>query len=343
MSLMSFIKKQFIDIIQHTSEDDEVLVSRFDMQDMEIQNGASLTVRESQIAVFVNEGKVADVFTAGTYKLTTQTLPVLTYLKNWDKLFESPFKSDVYFVSTRLNLGRKWGTTQPITLRDPDFGMVAVRAFGIYSYRITDAGTFYSTVSGTKAVYTRTELEAQLRNLVVSAMASGVGASGKPFLEMAANQALMAEAITNALRPLFAKYGVELDSFALESLNLPEKVQDAINTRASMGALGDMGNYTRFKAAEAIQAVAENEGGGLAPMAAQMGMGLQLGQAMTGALSQSMAAAVTPPASAAPAAQPAAEDHEARLTKLKGLKDKGLISDAEYDAAKAEILKKLIG
>jgi membrane protease subunit (stomatin/prohibitin family) len=143
MALMDFIKKQFIDILQWTEDGDGTLAWRFPMAEMEIQNGASLTVRDSQVAMFVNEGTVADVFQPGMYKLTTQTLPVLTYLKNWDKLFESPFKSDVYFFSTRTQLDQKWGTPNPITIRDKEFGIVRLRAFGIYSYHLTDPKTFY--------------------------------------------------------------------------------------------------------------------------------------------------------------------------------------------------------
>src|SRR5574340_518198 len=154
MSLFDFVAKQFIDVIHWTEPQDGILAYRFPMSGMEIQNGASLTVRESQLAVFVDEGKVADVFQPGRYTLTTQTLPVLTYLKNWDKLFESPFKSDVYFFSTRLQLDRKWGTPNPITIRDKEFGIVRLRAFGIYSYRVTDPKKFYTEVSGTRETYT---------------------------------------------------------------------------------------------------------------------------------------------------------------------------------------------
>ncbi len=151
MSLASFIKKQFIDILQWTEDTEGVLSWRYPMEDLEIQNGGTLVVRESQMAVFVNEGQVADVFGPGTYKLTTQTLPVLTYLRNWDKLFQSPFKSDVYFFSTRVQTGRRWGTQQPITIRDADFGMVRLRAFGLYSYRVADAKVFHKELSGTRA------------------------------------------------------------------------------------------------------------------------------------------------------------------------------------------------
>jgi hypothetical protein len=201
MSIGSFIKKQFIDILQWTEDTDGVLAWRYPMEDMEIQYGGSLTVRESQMAVFVNEGKIADVFGPGMYKLTTQTLPVLTYLKNWDKLFESPFKSDVYFFSTRLQIGRKWGTAQPITIRDKDFGMVRLRAFGMYSYKISDPQKFYTEISGTRAEYTRDEVEEQLRNLLIATMTNTLGASSVPFLDMAANQTLMSQTIRESWRP----------------------------------------------------------------------------------------------------------------------------------------------
>ena len=196
MALMDFIKKQFIDIIQWTESQDGTLAWRFPMAAMEIQNGASLTVRESQMAVFVNEGKVADVFGPGTHKLTTQTLPVLTYLKNWDKLFESPFKSDVYFFSTRQQLDQKWGTPQPITVRDKDFGAVRLRAFGNYAFRIVDAKLFHTEISGTRDTYTVADVDGQLRGLVMQNISTAIAASGIPFLDLAANQIEFAKALT---------------------------------------------------------------------------------------------------------------------------------------------------
>ena len=188
MALMDFIKKQFIDIIQWTEDDGETRAWRFPMAEMEIQNGASLTVRESQMAVFVNEGQVADVFGPGMYKLTTQTLPVLTYLKNWDKLFQSPFKSDVYFFSTRQQLDRRWGTTQPVTIRDKDFGAVRLRGFGNYAYAIADAKLFHTSISGTRDRYTVEDLDGQLRGLMLQHISDAVAQSGVPFLDLAANQ-----------------------------------------------------------------------------------------------------------------------------------------------------------
>ena len=205
MALMDFIKKQFIDIIQWTEDGDGVLAWRFPMADMEIQNGASLTVRESQVAVFVNEGQVADVFGPGTHKLSTQTLPVLTYLKNWDKLFESPFKSDVYFFSTRQQLDRRWGTSQPVAIRDKDFGAVRLRAFGNYAYRLRDPKLFHSQVSGTRERYTVDDLDAQLRGLMLQHLSDAVASSGTPFLDLAANQVEFAEALKAATSAAFGQ------------------------------------------------------------------------------------------------------------------------------------------
>ena len=346
MSLGSFIKKQFIDVLQWNEEKEGVLAWRFPMQDFEIQNGAILNVRESQVAVFVNEGKIADVFGPGTHKLTTQTLPLLTNLKNWDKLFDSPFKSDVYYFSTRVQTGRKWGTPQPITIRDKDFDMIRVRAFGMYSYRIADARTFFTEISGTREVYTRDEVEDQLRGILMASMASSLGGANVPFLDMAANQALMAQQVKDGLAQAFARYGVGLDEFNVASISLPEELQAALDERISAGMKGGLGadkmsGFTKFQVANAIPLAAQNEGG-LAGVGAGLGAGLSIGQVMA----QGMGNALQPPAPApAPAAPPAPveEPIEARLEKLKGLLDKGLISPADYDGAKAELLKKLIG
>ena len=339
MSLGSFIKKQFIDILQWNETTDGVLAWRYPMQDFEIQYGGSLTVRESQVAVFVNEGKIADVFGPGMYKLTTQTLPVLTYLKNWDKLFESPFKSDVYFFSTRVQTGRKWGTPQAITLRDADFGMVRLRAFGMYSYAVSDARKFFTGISGTRAVYTRDDLEEQLRGIVVSTMANSLGASTKPFLDMAANQTLMANEVKAPIQEAFANYGLTLDVFNVTSINLPDDLQEALDKRISMGMVGDLNKYTQYQVANAVPLAAQNEGG-LAGVGASLSAGVVLGQTMA----QGLAGAQKPTVGSA-AAEPAAAtpDPEVRLSQLKNLLDKGLISASDFDSAKAEVLKRLIG
>ncbi len=337
MGLMDFVKKQFIDVIEWAEQPEGVLMWRFPATDREIQYGAALTVRDGQMAVFVNEGTVADVFGPGLYKLTTQTLPVLTNLKNWDKLFESPFKSDVMFFSTRLQLGRKWGTAQPITIRDKDFGMVRLRAFGMYSYKISDAAAFYKEITGANEDYTADQVEQQLRNLVVAGMTSAMGGSELPFLDMAANQGLLGDKMKEALVPTFARYGLALDAFTVENVSLPEELQKAIDTRISMGMMGDMKTFTQYQAATAIPLAAQNEGG-LAGIGAGLAAGMGVGQAMAGAMAGAMTGAA-----AAPAAAAAADDPAARLEKLKGMLDKGLIAQADYDTAKAEILKKLVG
>lgn len=347
MSLGSFIRKQFIDILQWNEDGDGVLAWRHPMQDFEIQYGASLTVRESQMAVFVNEGKVADVFGPGMYKLTTQTLPVLTYLKNWDKLFESPFKSDVIFFSTRLQLGRRWGTAQPVTLRDSEFGMVRLRAFGVYSYQITDPAKFYREISGTRDVYTVDDLEAQLRNMVVAAMTTALGGAKVPFLDIAGNQGLMSQSIGEQLGPVFDRYGVKLDNFTVENVSLPEELQKALDTRISMGMAGDLGKFTQYQTATSIPLAAQNEGG-IAGIGAGLAAGAALGQTMAAGLGvapgqPAAGAAAAGAAAGAAAAAPASGggDPVQRLQQLKDLLDKGLITPADYDTAKAEVLKKL--
>jgi membrane protease subunit (stomatin/prohibitin family) len=333
MSLASFIKKQFIDILQWNEDADGVLAWRYPMQDFEIQYGGTLIVRESQVAVFVNEGKIADVFSPGTHKLTTQTLPVLTYLKNWDKLFESPFKSDVYFFSTRVQLGRKWGTAQPITIRDKDFGMVRMRAFGLYSYRVADAGKFFKEVSGTRDVYMRDDVEEQVRNLIVAAMTAVFGSADLPFLDMAANQGLLGDKMKLSMAAEFDRYGLALENFAVQNVSLPEELQKAIDTRISMGMMGDMGKFTQYQVANSIPLAAQNEGGGVAGLGAGLAVGVGIGQTMM----ESMKAAT------AGAATPAGADPVAKLEQLKAMLDKGLISQGDYDTAKAEVLRKMAG
>jgi membrane protease subunit (stomatin/prohibitin family) len=342
MSLGSFIKKQFIDVLQWNEDTDGVLAWRYPMQDFEIQYGGMLTVRESQIAVFVNEGKIADVFGPGLHKLTTQTLPVLTNLRNWDKLFQSPFKSDVYFFSTRIQTGRKWGTPQAITLRDTDFGMVRLRAFGMYSYAIADARKFFTEISGTRAVYTRDEVEEQLRGILLSTMATSLGTGSKPFLDLAANQTLMAAAVRSDLQTAFERYGLALDVFNVTSINLPEDLQEALDKRIAIGMSGDLNKFTQYQVANAIPLAAQNEGG-MAGVGASLSAGVVLGQTMARGLAGAGTEPTGPASSGGPSATPAGDDAEARLVKLKGLLDKGLISAADFDSAKAEVLRKLVG
>ena len=349
MALMDFIKKQFIDIIQWTETGDGTLAWRFPMQDMEIQNGASLTVRESQMAVFVNEGQVADVFGPGMYKLTTQTLPVLTYLKNWDKLFESPFKSDVYFFSTRQQVDQKWGTPQPITIRDKDFGAVRLRAFGNYAFRIADPKLFHTEISGTRDTYTVADLDGQLRGLVLQNISTAIAASGVPFLDLAANQIEFAKALAAQLNPEFGKLGIKLETITVQNVSLPEELQKILDQKIGMGMVGnDMGKFMQYQTAQAIPKFAEGAGGGgggIAGDAMGLGAGVALGQVLAQNLQQGLnpnAAAQAAVAATAPAATVSANDVMATLEKLGELKGKGILTQEEFDAKKAELLKKLV-
>lgn len=343
MGLMDFIKKQFIDILQWTEDGDGVLAWRFPMAEMEIQYGASLTVRDSQAAVFVNEGKAADAFGPGMYKLTTQTIPVLTYLKNWDKLFESPFKSDVYFFSTRLQLDRKWGTTQPITIRDKDFGMVRLRAFGNYSFRIADPKKFYMEISGTRDVYTVGDIDGQLRTMILTGIADMCGSSGIPFLDLAANQEEFGSKLQENLLPKFERLGLALDSLQMASISLPEELQKILDQRIGMNMIGNMDQFVKYQTGQAIPAAAAggSGGGSIAGTAAEMGIGLAMGQVMAGG----MASALRPqaPTETAVAATPAPTQAEimATLEKLHDLKTKGILTEEEYATKKVDLLKKL--
>ena len=345
MALMDFIKKQFIDIIQWTEDSDGTLAWRFPMADMEIQNGASLTVRESQMALFVNEGKAADVFGPGTHKLTTQTLPVLTYLKNWDKLFESPFKSDVYFFSTRQQVDHKWGTPQPITIRDKDFGAIRLRAFGNYSFRVADPKLFHTEISGTRASYQVGDLDGQLRGLVLQNISNAIASSGIAFLDLAANQMVFAQALTTQLMPAFAAIGLKLEGMTVQNLSLPEELQKILDQKIGMGMVGnDMGKFMQYQTAQAIPKFAEGAGGGggIAGDAMGLGAGVALGQV----LAQNLQAGLQQPAPAAAAPTTAQgvkpEDVMATLEKLGELKSKGILTQEEFDAKKAELLKKLV-
>ena len=333
MGLMDFIKKQFIDILQWTEAGDGVLAWRYPMADFEIQYGASLTVRESQMAVFVNEGKVADVFGPGMYKLTTQTLPVLTYLKNWDKLFESPFKSDVYFFSTRQQVDQRWGTQQPVTIRDKDFGAVRLRAFGNYAYRVADPKKFHTEISGTRDTYAVADLDGQLRGLMLQHISDAVAGSGIAFLDLAANQIEFAKQIQAATAPSFEAIGLKLEMVTVQNVSLPEELQKILDQKIGMGMVGgDMGKFMQYQTAQSMPELAKGAGsGGVAGDAMGLGAGVALGQVMAQSLQQGLqgGAGVKP------------ADVMATIERLGELRAKGVLTDEEFAAKKAELLKKL--
>jgi membrane protease subunit (stomatin/prohibitin family) len=301
MSLRDFISKQFIDVIDWVEPEDGILAYRYPMQDREIQNGGKLTVRDSQFALFVNEGKVADAFGPGLYTLNTQTLPILTYLKNWDKAFKSPFKSDVYYFSARTQTDQHWGTPNPITIRDKEFGAIRLRGFGIYSYHLADAKTFYSKISGTRDLYRVADLEGQLRNTIIAKMTDAFATSQVPFLDMAAGQDALAQKISDQLKPVFAEYGISLDTFVVENLSLPEELQKVLDQRISMNVIGDMGKFTQYEVAQSIPIAAANQGGGGVGIGAGLGAGMAIGQTMMEAVKNSTAAAAKPAGGGGPA------------------------------------------
>lgn len=328
MGLFDLFKKQFIDVIEWTEDQDGVLAYRYPMIDKEIQNGAQLTVRESQLALFVNEGELADLFEPGRYTLTTQTLPILTSLNNWDKLFQSPFKSDVYFFSTREQIDQRWGTPNAIVVRDKELGPIRLRAHGVYSYRIKNPRVFHKKIAGTREIYTTAQIEGQLRSLILTSLATFFGSAQVGFLDMAANQQKFSATLKDVLAIPFAEYGLELQSFFVQSVSLPEELQSQLDKVASMTIVGDLKKYAQFQAADSISAAARNEGG-----AAGAGVGLGAGMAM----GQTMAAAL----GTGTGASNVADDPIAVLGKLHELLGKGVITQAEFDAKKADLLKKI--
>jgi membrane protease subunit (stomatin/prohibitin family) len=340
MALMDFIKKQFIDIIEWVEPGDGLLAWRYPAADREIQYGASLTVRETQAAVFVDEGKVADVFGPRRYKLTTRTLPVLTNLRHWDKLFESPFKSDVYFYSTRQQIDQRWGTTQPVSIRDRDFGAVRLRAFGNYAYRIADARRFHTEVSGTRETYTVAELDGQLRAVMLQHLSDAVASSGTPFLDLAANLVEFAQALREAAAPAFERLGLALESVTVQSVSLPEELQKVLDQKIGMGMVGhDTGRLMQYQTAQSLPRFAEGggAGGGVAGDAMGLGAGVALGQTMAQQVAQGLQGAQA--CAAATGVRP--DEVMATIEKLGELAAKGVLTADEFAAKKAELLKKL--
>ena len=302
---MGFIKNivtsQLIDVIEWTDGSANTMVHKYDMNGKEIMMGAQLTVRESQNAVFVNEGQLADVFGPGRYELSTQNMPVLTALKAWKFGFNSPFKSDVYFVNTKQFMDRKWGTANPVMMRDAEFGMIRIRAFGSYSFRVKDAAAFMKECFGTASLFTVEGVEGQIKSIVVSGLSDAIAQSKIPALDLAANYTELSDYVLQTLNPKVEKLGLTLCQFVIENISLPEEVEKAMDKRTSMGVVGDLNKYTQYQAAEAMREAANNQSGNnMAGMGVGMGAAAMMGQMFT----QSMGA--VQPQQAAPAAAPAA-------------------------------------
>ncbi len=291
MGIWDKLKGELIDIIEWLDSTNDTLVWRFERYNNEIKNGAKLIVREGQMAVFENEGQIADVFLPGTFELTTKNLPILATLKGWKYGFESPFKAEVYFVSTRQFTDQKWGTMNPIMLRDAEFGPVRLRAFGTYVFRAKDPAALIRNIVGTDAHFTTDEVTNQLRNMIVSRFADVVGESKIPVLDLAANYDELGKFLTQRIAPDLEGFGLELSRLLVENISLPPAVEEALDKRSSMGVIGNLAAYTQYQAAEALTEAAKNPGG---MAAGGMGMGMGFGMA------QQMAQAMAPPAGTAP-------------------------------------------
>ncbi|MFB2120849.1 SPFH domain-containing protein [Parapedobacter sp. 2B3] len=299
MGLFDKLRNEFIDIIDWVDEHKDTLVWKFPRYQNEIKMNAKLTVRESQVAVFLNEGTIADVFMPGMYTLTTQNMPILSTLKGWKYGFDSPFKADVFFVSTRQFTNQKWGTKNPIMLRDEEFGPVRLRAFGSYAFRVQDAGLFLKTIAATNPTFVVDDINEQLRNLAVSRCMDAVAESKIPVLDLAANYDEVSQFITDKIKPEFAELGLELTKFLIENISLPAEVEAALDKRSSMGIVGNLGAYAQFQAANAMEKSAENPAsGGIMGAGMGAGFGAAIGGQLGNVFQQNTAQGSTPPPTA---------------------------------------------
>jgi membrane protease subunit (stomatin/prohibitin family) len=280
MGLFSFIKNQFIEVIEWTDESSSTMAYRFPVENKEIKMGAQLTVRESQTAIFVNEGKIADVYGPGRYMLTTENMPVLTKLKSWKYGFNSPFKAEVYFVNTKQFTDQKWGTSNPVIMRDAEFGTVRIRAFGIFAFRVNDAATFLKEVFGTNGVFDTESIVGQLKRSIVSSFSDLLGESKIPVLDISSYYDELGQHILERMQTKFNAMGFQLTSLYVENISVPEEVEKALDKRSTMGIYGDLNTYTKFQAAEALRDAAQNPGGNLANAGVGLGAGATLGSIM---------------------------------------------------------------
>jgi len=302
MGLFNKLFGEFVDVIEWTDDSNDTLGYRFERYGNEIKYGAMLTVREGQVAVLVNEGQLADVFEPGLYQLETNNLPVLSTLQNWRHGFQSPFKAEVYFFNTRRFTGLKWGTKNPVMLRDAEFGPVRLRAFGTYAIRIADAAVLLREIVGTDGHFTTDEITEQLRDMIVARFSSVLGESRIPILDLAANYDALSQFVLTRIAPDFQTVGLELASLLVENISLPQEVEAALDRRTSMGIVGNLEQYTQFQAAEAMRTAAANPGGG--GNAVNLGVGLAMGQKLGETLSSSSRPATAAPATGGPTPPP---------------------------------------
>ena len=288
MGILDAIRSQFIEVIEWLDDSGNTLVYRFPVQGQEIKNGARLTVRESQAAVFVYQGQIADVFSPGLYTIDGGNTPILSKLGAWMHGFNSPFKSEVYFVNTKQFTDLKWGTSNPVMMRDTDFGMVRLRAFGIYSIRVADPSAFIKEIAGTNAHFVTEDIEGQLKRTLVSGFSDALAESKIAALDLASNYDELGKFTRTKLADDFKGFGLDLTKFVIENISLPAEVEAAMDKRTSMGVIGDVGRYAQFQAADAMRDAAQNTGGVGAATGAGLGAGFAIGNAMAGAMSNAM-------------------------------------------------------
>ena len=300
MDILGFIKGELLEIIEFNDDSRDTLSWRFPDEDKAIKNGAQLIVRESQAAQFVYLGQFGDCFAPGKHSLVTDNIPVLTKLKGWKYGFQSPFKADVYFVTTRLFTGNKWGTANPIMMRDADFGVVRLRSFGTFDFKIVDAPVFLKEVAGTDHHFRLDEFADTMRSRIVSVFSDALASCGVPALDVASRYSELGEALLPLINPqVTAKYGIEITSFLVENVSVPPEVEAAIDKRSSMGAIGNLNDYVKFQMAESMTKGGADGGGSPAAAAGQMAMGFGMAQEMMKSMqSQPLlgTAAVAPPA-----------------------------------------------
>jgi excisionase family DNA binding protein len=303
MALMDFLKRQFIDIIEWTDDSRDTLSFRFPDDDKEIKNGAQLIVRESQVVQFIYLGEFGDTFGPGKHTLTTDNIPILTNLKSWKYAFESPFKADVYYVTTRLFTGNKWGTSNPIMVRDADFGIVRVRAFGTFDFRVVDPKTFLKEVAGSDQNFRLDEFSDTMRSRLVSVFSDALATAKVPVLDLATRYQELGEALLPLINPLVvAKYGIEIASFILENASVPPEVEAAIDKRSSMSAIGNLNDYVKYQMAQGME-----KGGSSGGAATELAVGLAIAQqivqqqGLPGASAGGATAGATASSAAAPA------------------------------------------
>jgi len=301
MGIIDFIKGQLLEIIEWTDDSRDTLSFRYPDEDKEIKRGAQLIVRESQIAQFVYVGQFGDTFLPGKYSLTTDNIPVLTTLKGWKYGFESPFKADIYYVVTRTFTGNKWGTQNPIMMRDPDFGIVRLRAFGTYDFHIIEPKLFLKEVAGTDDHFRLDEFSDTMRSRIVSVFTDALATAKVPALDVASRYSELGDALLPVINPILtSKYGLEMTSFVLENVSVPPEVEQAIDKRSSMAAIGNLNDYVKLQMA---QGMAQPGGGsGAGAMASEMAIGMAMAQQMMQQQGGVLGTGATTPAAAAPVA-----------------------------------------